>query len=158
MSFLVGDGCSCITTHLVRDACNFGTAPPVIGQVSLRGTLLYSWVKRGTVKLGVCQNMFNTETKQGLEHGYLNQWISLAWWTSGSHLCCRTTNEALEFTWEFYLWLILFVAVFKPAPVLFEFIFVCGQIKILFCTLNEDVYLLQFFFLQWNKTVLDLIR
>ena len=78
MSFLVGDGCSFITTHLVRDACNFGTTSPVIGQVSLRGALLYSWVKRGTVKLGVCQNMFNTETKQGLEHGYLNQWISLA--------------------------------------------------------------------------------
>ena len=78
MSFLVGDSCSCITTHLVRDACNFGTTSPVIGQVSLRGALLYSWAKRGTVKLGVCQNMFITETKQGLEHGYLNQWISLA--------------------------------------------------------------------------------
>ena len=78
MSFLVGDSCSCITTHLVRDAFNFETTPPVIGQVSLRGALLYSWVKRGTMKLGVCQNMFNTETKQGLEHGYLNQWISLA--------------------------------------------------------------------------------
>ena len=58
MSFLVGDGCSCITTHLVRDAFNIETTPPVIGQVSLRGALLYSWVKKGTVKLGVCQNNY----------------------------------------------------------------------------------------------------
>ena len=42
--------------------------------------------------------------------------------------------------------------------ILFEFIFVCGQIRILFCILNEDGNLLQFLFLQWNKTMLDLIR
>ena len=42
--------------------------------------------------------------------------------------------------------------------VLFEFIFICGQIRILVCILNENGYLLQFLFLQWNKTMLDLIR
>ena len=40
----------------------------------------------------------------------------------------------------------------------YNFIFICGQIRILVCILNEDSYLLQFLFLQWNKTMLDLIR